>query len=239
MLGHDTAMSERNKKELNCLYITKTLCSVIVILLHCPFPGLVGRFIVYFLRFPVPIFFMISGYFLKDDITAYEKRMFSTVKYIFTGEAICGLVQMLLKLYSGTFNFSNIISDIFEKNIIITILCGSVFNGTLWYLYALLWTYISFLLLKLIREKLLFNFSLRLEIIITFVLLMMEIPGRMLCQNISDINNWIWIFRSFLLQGIPFVMIGKIIRANEAKLLSFFTIPRCIMWGGSVFICIC
>ena len=50
-------------KSLNTL---KGVACITVILLHCSFPGFLGRFIGYFMRFPVPVFFMISGYFASN-----------------------------------------------------------------------------------------------------------------------------------------------------------------------------
>ena len=64
-------------KSLNTL---KGVACITVILLHCSFPGFLGRFIGYFMRFPVPVFFMISGYFASNRSKQWYR---DKAKYIF------------------------------------------------------------------------------------------------------------------------------------------------------------
>lgn len=213
-------------KEINSMYIMKAVCSIIVIFLHCPFPGFLGRFIAYFFRFSVPIFFMISGYFSKDEFKAYRKRILSTLKYLLSGEIICMFVRIVISLCKSN-DFLDILLQAFSnKNIFITVFCGTFFNGTLWYLYASLWTYIAFWAWKQVSVKmnLHLHYPLRVQIIVILSLLACGIFGRLICQNITDINTWIWVFRSFLLQGIPFMIIGKLIRNCETTLLKRLSI---------------
>ena len=137
--------------DVNSIYILKAICCIIVIIMHCPFPGVLGRFVTYFLRFPVPVFFIISGYFLKDELHSYKRRVFSTLRLIFEGEILCGVVRLIILMCNG----GNFISFGFNGNSLVGIcLFGTVFNGALWYLYASLWTYITFAAVKCLKKKL-------------------------------------------------------------------------------------
>ena len=78
-------MMAKVKKEIYSLNSLKAICCIIVILFHCPLPGFLGSLICYFLRFPVPSFFMISGYFCTFENQAYRHRIIETIKYIVFG----------------------------------------------------------------------------------------------------------------------------------------------------------
>ena len=66
-------MQERNR---NWRFdFLKGISCVFVVFLHCRFPGVIGNLIIYAFRFPVPIFFMITGYYsYEKDRTWIFKR---------------------------------------------------------------------------------------------------------------------------------------------------------------------
>lgn len=72
------------------------------------------------------------------------------------------------------------------------------------------------------------------QVFVVVILLMGEIFGRLICQTYADINEWIWIFRSALLYGIPFVSIGRLVRQYENRILERFTMKICSI-GGILF----
>lgn len=92
-----------------------------------------------------------------------------------------------------------------------TIFLGTIFNGTLWYLYAVLWVWVIFSVWDYDNRKKAAYFLIPL-------LLTIEVYGRLFGQSIYDINEVIYIFRSFILQGIPFIMSGGILKEHEDKI---------------------
>lgn len=170
---------------------------------------------------------MISGYFCKDNFTSYKNKIISTAKLIFVGETICVLIRILISR-DTLYDFVNVLSQVYEmKHVVQTVLFGTFFNGTLWYLYAAVWTYVVFAISKFIKEK--FHIKKNIQIYLICILLAIEIVGRIVCQSVSDIHEWIWVFRSFLLQGIPFMLIGKMIRKHEKTILSVISIRMCLV----------
>ena len=51
------------EKDNKLLWILKGISCIIVILFHCPLAGIAGDVIIYSMRFPIPVFLMISGYY--------------------------------------------------------------------------------------------------------------------------------------------------------------------------------
>ena len=49
------------------LDILKAVCCVLVVFIHCKFPSIVGTIVESYARICVPIFFMISGYFVANN----------------------------------------------------------------------------------------------------------------------------------------------------------------------------
>ena len=61
-------------KKHDGINMLKGIACIIVVFLHVPFPGLLGKLISFELNFSVPIFFMISGFF------AFKKMIFYGVR---------------------------------------------------------------------------------------------------------------------------------------------------------------
>ena len=53
----------------------KGIACIVVILFHCPISGIVGDAIIYAVRFPIPVFLMISGYY------GFRKKNYLNLNY--------------------------------------------------------------------------------------------------------------------------------------------------------------
>jgi fucose 4-O-acetylase-like acetyltransferase len=192
----------------------KGIACIVVVLLHSPLPGIAGELVIYAFRFPVPIFFMISGYYSirKSDGWICHKAG-QLLKMLLLSECfyfIWYLVRCcLIEKQELTVAMCNITVFLHP---IRTILCGSFFNGMLWYLYAIVWTYLLLILLR--------HFSLyrhcwfRVSLIV--LLLGIQVIGRYHVQTCSDINKYIWFFRNALTFGLPLTMLGGEIAEHES-----------------------
>ena len=112
------------ENENKSLWMLKGIACIVVILFHCPISGIVGDAIIYAVRFPIPVFLMISGYygFRKKNYLKYAKK---TLLLIITGEVISAIVmEVCFKLGLLKINPFQILANI---NWIKTIFFGSIF----------------------------------------------------------------------------------------------------------------
>lgn len=198
------------EKDNKTLWMLKGIACIIVILFHCPIPGIVGDMIIYAVRFPIPIFLMISGYygFKKKNYLKYAKKTFLL---ILTGESISAVIMGICFL-TGLSQTSPV-QILINTNWIKTIFFGSIFNSTLWYLYAAFWGWILLYLL----EKLSYGLKMLKWSIIP--LLFVHVVGRMLVTKYGDITQQVFWFRSTILFVIPFFMIGMLIAEHKEKII--------------------
>lgn len=225
-------MSEAKNQSINFL---KGISCIIVILLHCPFPGVVGDLIIYAFRFSVPIFFMISGYFsIKKPDHWILKKIKTTITMIVLFELLQGVLQLIINVFYYRKNaFDFLLSLDSFQHPVRTFFFGSFFNGPLWYLYAMFWTW---LILYFIRRRGLVKYS----FYAIPVLLALHIFGRYYIQNRWDIRQYVHLFRSGILFGLPFVLLGLWMATYREKILAHLSIFRCLalIFSGHVLIII-
>lgn len=194
------------KTTIKGLYILKTICCITVVFLHATFPGVIGRFIVYFCRYPVPIFLMITGFFfVSSNFIKYEIKIF---KYIFIGETVSLVTLLCLNNVNTLFKHSNIFDSPIK-----TLLIGPIFNGPLWYLYAV---YYGILFLTII-DYCIHNMNKKITnifiFIYMFVALFIQIYGRLFFYNVfSDF------LRTAIFYALPFLLIGYFIKQNHLNM---------------------
>ena len=216
-------------KENSSLNFLKGISCITVVLLHCPIYGIIGDGIIYAFRFPVPVFFMISGYFCYyRDLAWIKKSQVKILKLLFFSEALCGIVSFICVDEGVAEQLRKV--PLWDHPLR-TIFCGTLFNGTLWYLYAMLWTWIILYLIKR------FHFVQQSYILIP-VLLAVHIVGRLYIQKTDDmdINEWIYAFRSAVMYGIPFVLAGHFLAEKEEWIKYHVSVFKCLflLLGGGV-----
>ncbi len=223
-------MPAKRNESLNVL---KLISCVVVIFLHCPFPGKFGEMIIYALRFSVPVFFLISGYFsFQKPGEWYRKKIVTTLKTTAALELLYGIFNFLLDCVAGQVPAAEFFND-FPRGweFIKTLFFGSFFNGTLWYLYAAFWTWCILYLLhrKGLMEKAVWAVP---------PLLFLHIFGRWYCQNHFSIDQLVFLFRSAILFGVPFALMGRFFARHREKIAEKLTVFRClgIVFAGHVLI---
>ena len=224
-------MQERNRNwQFDFL---KGISCVFVVFLHCRFPGVIGDLIIYAFRFPVPIFFMITGYYsYGKDRTWIFKRALGILKMLLLAELLYGGWYMAVALLdNGSLSLYLSTLEGF-RHPFRTILCGTVFNPTLWYLYAAFWTYVILFFLNAARRK-------RWSYVLIPVLLWGQIFGRFYWQNHYDINQAIYWFRSAYLFGLPMTLLGSLLAENEQWIKEMFSLPQAFLitvFGGGIMV---
>lgn len=203
------------RKENRTLFLLKGISCIIILLYHCPIPGLVGSAIIYGLRFPIPVFFLITGYYCREETCL--KKAGKTLVLLVQAEAIAALALLAGSLIQGRSVFALQVTQPWD--VIRILLSGGVFNGTLWYLYATVWSYIIFWLFRKIN-------GMKALYAAAIPLLLLNVSGRVYVTVNYDINEYVFLFRSTLLFAVPFVAIGHFIRKHENDILRRLTNPR-------------
>ena len=211
----------------------KGISCIFVVFLHCRFPDVIGDLIIYAFRFPVPIFFMITGYYsYGKDRTWIVKKALGILKMLLLTEFLYGGWYMAVALLdNGSLSLYLSALEGF-RHPFRTILCGTVFNPTLWYLYAAFWTYVIIFFLGTARHK-------RWSYVLILVLLWGQIFGRFYWQNHYDINQAIYWFRSAYLFGLPMTLLGSLLAEKAQWIKEKSGLPQAFLitvLGGGIMV---
>lgn len=219
-------MSVAEKKQYNLLDALKIVAAFFVVCIHVHFPGDLGRCVIAVARFAVPFFFMVSGFFSyyenKSVLEAKYKRKIKHVVVLLLGGCALYFPFGLAKALAGGSAVSYL-GKIFSLTSIAEFL---IFNNTsvsefLWFLPALIYTYVVFFLFekKGITKKLYFLIPL---LFLSGVALR-EITE--VASGLPAIMQKSYVYRNFLFTGLPFFMLGHFIKANEEKLKEKLSLP--------------
>jgi len=167
---------------------------------------------------------MISGYFClrKEPLWVLKKSIY-IFKLLFFAELFYGVWTIVSNCFLQDYLIADVLVKNFENKSLIQILfCGTIFNGVLWYLYAMFWTWLFvFVIKKLKVEKKAYT--------LIPILLFLQVFGRFYVQNHYDISNWVFLFRNALTFGIPFVLLGMFISQYKIDLLEKINMRRNIL----------
>ena len=196
------------------LYTLEGIACLSVITIHIGYPGFIGIIINVLARLAVPLFFIVSGFFLgnidKNTISKLDHKicrifklsLYATIFYWCWGMILHCLLLKEISLFTW---FKSLVT---VKNIVALIVLNSVpVGGHLWFLFALLYSYI---ILRIVcsagKSKIIYYCPsiLFLTVLIPYVIVLYErITG-------AEINLPISLFRNWLFIGLPFVSIGVI-----------------------------
>lgn len=234
----------QKREENNFLYFLEGMACIGVVFLHCMFPSWMGVLVCGLVRFAVPLFFMVSGYYMcytsKNDRQLVE-RMQNKICHI--GSAL--FVSIIFYLFWTMFwelrkQGSSYVLDWFRTFLkpqqlfsMLVLNDFTVIGGHQWFLAALLYCYCIFLviahlgylqhLLELLGCK------------IFILLLSIHVWSRILLalwsvNDILGIPVYLW-FRNWLFMALPFLIAGYLIRQNQDVLLQMFSAKKmCLLF---------
>ena len=214
-------MKRKKNSTLNAL---KGLACFSVVMLHCSFPGLVGKLIYGIARFAVPLFFAISGYYVySNDSEKVIQKLPQKIKHIglmFFGTEILYFLWHCFQ-YSvqvGTIQGAKewICSLVSVKNLIYFIVFQRTVVGDIsWFLVALI---ICYFVTFTIAKK---NIWIKTFPLIPLLFLINLFLGEV--APFFDIETqWYWC-SNFLLLGFPCYALGYYIKINEFKITQALT----------------
>lgn len=169
---------------------------------------------------------MISGYYCYAKESSWiKKKAFGILKMLLLSELFYGVWKCLRTFLTG-----EAIADYLKGLPVLahparTLLCGTVFNGVLWYLYAAFWSYCILYVFSRI------NGLKTLRYLLIPVLLCLHIFGRFYWQNHYDIESDNYLFENVFLLGLPFTLYGSLFAELEKKIKAKFNWRKSIMLG--------
>lgn len=130
-----------------CLDFVKGIACILVVFMHCEFPGILGTAVQAISRFCVPLFFMVSGYFcfnVNEGSKSWLKirhvakiTLFASLFYL----AFVLLVELV---------FHDLVINVSWTKLLIWVMFNEpiVIARQYWFLFALLNTYIFFFIAR-------------------------------------------------------------------------------------------
>lgn len=200
----------------------KCLLCFLVVILHTGFSDKIGLYISAFARIAVPIFFMITGYYLplmhNDKLKRYIRKIIyltsiSTIFYIILNYA-CSYYG--IDIYSKWFN-----NTLGIKEVVYWILVNvTPIAIHLWYFYALIYVLIIYYIIRKVNK---------------LNLIYKLLPLLFLCNYLFSYLPLLY-SRNFLITGLPYVLLGCIFRKHENQLIRLVSKPYILIIG---FIALC
>lgn len=203
---------------ISSLFVLKAIAAFCVVVIHFP---LVLRYECYpFIYTAVPLFFVITGYFLykessKDIIESGKKQFRKIVRITLITSLVYYIYNIVIAIIKGS-DFPLPFYSIYD--VIIWIVFGFNFSGPLWYMTALCWTLLIIIILYQIGwQKLLYLTPL------AFVLY-----NIILAHPLKDLTLPWYLETNFISTGLPWVSVGMFIKKNEGRIEQ--TISSNIIW---------
>lgn len=201
-----------NEKRNNSLNILKAICCILIVFIHCKFPRTLGILIQNYGRIGVPIFFMISGYFVKNnDNKKIKCKILKNIKLLIIS---CTFYFMLncFKYFINIESFKSYMLNFINDRTIINFILfnGNPFWEHLWFIHALIYCYSYQLIMNKINIC-----NKKRELFISLMLLFIYQVINYLV--IDETFKYIYFIRNFIFVGIPFFNIGKYITSKKKK----------------------
>lgn len=203
---------KRTNKYMNFL---KGIACFAVVFMHCEFPGRTGVVVQALTRFSVPFFFMVSGYFCYyvDLIKLIDKipnKVKHITRIIFVSASLYIFARYLFVGINVTFIKNKIFSFFLFNQPFISF-------GHLWFLYALLYTYLLYLILAVLYKN-----SQKIYFLIPILLLAHFFIAYGAHLMGFRINNMY--FRNAVFEGLPLFLLGNYIHSKEDWILQKFSL---------------
>lgn len=196
----------RNKS----LDVLKLISAIFVVFIHITFVGELGIAVKAIARFAVPIFFMCSGFFSYNAITNGDvkkllKRCVPLLKILIIAICIYALCEYV---FLGKYDFITVLASI--KTYIKLFIFNNFEDGffiPLWFLPALIYTYLSVAVIV----------KLKLTRLIKFLPLLILVPiiYYYLITGYMGLTISVIIVRNFLFTGLPFFSVGYLLNKNK------------------------
>lgn len=191
------------RKKNPAIELVRGICSVLVVFIHCPFPGVAGQYITGFSRMAVPFFLLVSGYFAcRGDAISYAwKKIVETLRLAGVLTLVYGAVNTLRSIVLTGSVIGWILPYCNWTSVLELLLLNraNFISWIMWYLISLVYVYGIYAVASKTRTmKLLYG--------LTPLLLMANLV-------VSEYLGMPWYYAgNFLLTSLPFFCVGHFLR---------------------------
>lgn len=207
--GHQKRGKKMDRNHM--LDFLKGIGCIGVVFMHIPFPGLFGDIVHETAQAAVPIFIMISGYYAYGCSEEIIKKRTIRILKIFLFSLFCFTTYNCFKhILEGDLDIWMMQYFTFGSLLKLIIFCTIDFAIPLWYLIAIVETYIVWqFIVKLRKEE---KFEKMIPILFVFQILLTTV-----CETID--LEWFW-KTNFISNALPFFALGHYICGlNERKVI--------------------
>ncbi|MCQ2520959.1 MAG: DUF1919 domain-containing protein [Lachnospiraceae bacterium] len=205
----------------------KGIACIGVIFIHVVLPGELGIIIKNLAGFAVPFFFLVAGYFVcqENEEVVLKKRAKNIFRILLISVLLYLIYTLLYYLKFST--LQTIVNKICVRTVFDVLILGdfSIIEAQhLWFLLALLYSYIFLWMLAKRKTKKIY-----------LILLVSLFVFRLFLIILGEFVEISWHYRSnFLLGGLPYVLLGRLIAEKEES--AYRPGLFCILTGISFFI---
>ncbi|WP_455953004.1 acyltransferase family protein [Blautia sp.] len=190
-----------------CIDFYKCVASILIIFIHCRFPGEFGKIVVVFARPAVLYFFLVAGFFCyyEKKVSFLKKMKKKIIRLIRTTGIVLGLYfiwECILRIFGSSSNLKAYFVQVLlrKENIVkVLIFQEDILVGPFWFLFALVLCYLFALIAG--RKNIQHMYW-----IIPVLLSINIIISEILPVFGKSIN--IIYYRNFIFTGLPFFLMG-------------------------------
>lgn len=218
---------EKSSGRVHSIDVMRIVMAFLVVTIHIPFNGTAGNVFITYGKIAVPFFLAVCGYMLyREDGEKMMKRLIKqTVKVFFyyLGSNLLYGIALAISEYSANHNLNGFKATYFTGAKIKDLLLYNMtpFSEHLWFLGSLLYALIILMILNKLKV-LKYAMYLAPALIATYVVL----------SHLGVAEGYI--LRNALLVGLPYVMMGMLIRRYEDRLMKIKT-P--VLWIFALILC--
>lgn len=198
------------RKQSDIISILKIVCAILVVQIHSP--SAIREFIEPVTRIAVPIFFMISGYFLSFAIGEFRgdyKRVFVKILKI---TIVANLIYLTASFVCPVLDpDGEPLNRLKPANVVRLLVLGRNISFHLWYMAAYLQAVVLFRLLRKVKSD-----SLYMTLCVACVCLNLVFGNYYFILSDEAYSYYYW--QNTFVTAVPFVLIGSIIRKYESRI---------------------
>lgn len=206
--------------------LLKGVACICVVLIHCQFPGRFGAYIGGLLKFAVPVFFMISGYYAVNNSGEYKlkKKLYHILNLAILAELLYSVFELIKIVLKGENVASYIIDTINPSSIFGFIVFNDPFTSShLWFLWALIYCYITLWLMRKLNVNEVVLVVLAIVGLLCFfvsgeLLVILGLPYKFMI-NFGNIQYGYAVFNLYLCRALPFFIVGYVIRNIHPRIV--------------------
>lgn len=198
------------KKRNDSFDFLKGIACLAVVLMHIELPGTAGTIVQCMTRWSVPLFFAVSGWFLKsDDPAECRRKALRIAKMALYASLFYAVLFTILHLISGDLG-AYFRKEVTPLNLALWVVFNNpcYINGALWFLFALIYTYLAYAFMVkrgLTKHKL--------PICIILLVCHFALAYLPAVLHIRGVKS---LYRNWLFEGLAFFLLGRILSERTA-----------------------